>query len=551
MADTFKFQHPYQFDPKYRKRVAYFCMEYAIHQTLKIYAGGLGFLAGSHMRSAYDLQQNVVGIGLLWKYGYYDQLRKEDSSMAVLFEEKSYSFLEDTGIEFEILIHQHPVRIRAYYLPPQVFGAAPIFLLSSDLPSNDYLSRTPTHKLYDADAAAKIAANMILGIGGAKLLDILGWTPEVYHINEAHALPVAFYLYNKHGSLDEVRKRLVFTTHTPEEAGNEKHDISLLDKMGYFDGLPVEKVQEITGMHEGVFNHTLGALRMARNANGVSQIHGVVARKMWSGFDRIPPIASITNAQSQRFWADWDLYEALEQGDDNRMIRRKKHVKGRLIDYAANQTGKIFDRNVLTIVWARRYASYKRPDLLIQDQGRFHQLITRKDRPVQIIWAGKPYPADYGSISIFNNLVYKSKEYKNMMVLVGYELFLSKLLKQGADVWLNTPRVTREASGTSGMTAAMNGAVNVSTFDGWIPEFAKHGINSFVIAEADSSKSFEEQDREDLNSLYDILEKQIIPLYYEEPKKWLQVVKQSMTDIVPYFDSKRMATAYYEQLYIG
>ncbi|NMC63982.1 MAG: alpha-glucan family phosphorylase [SAR324 cluster bacterium] len=551
MGDTFKFQHPYQFDPKYKKRVAYFCMEYAIHQTLKIYAGGLGFLAGSHMRSAYDLKQNTVGIGILWKYGYYDQVRKEDSSMAVLFEEKSYSFIEDTGIEFEILIHQHPVRIRAYYLPPQVFGTVPIFLLSSDLPSNDYLSRTPTFKLYDADAAAKIAANMILGIGGAKFLDIIGWTPEIYHLNEAHGLPCAFYLYNKFGNLDEVRKRMVFTTHTPEEAGNEKHDIHLLDKMSYFGGLSIDKVKEIAGMNDDTFNHTLVALRMSKKANAVSQMHGEVTRKMWAGFDGIPPIASITNAQSQRFWADWDLYEALEQGDDNRMIRRKRHVKGRLIDHAANQTGKIFDRNILTIVWARRYASYKRPDLLIQDSERFHRLITRKDKPVQIVWAGKPYPADYGSISVFNNLVYKSKEYKNMMVLVGYELYLSKLLKQGADVWLNTPRVTREASGTSGMSAAMNGAVNLSTNDGWIPEFAKHGVNSFIIPEADPNSPFEQQDREDLNNLYDILENQIIPLYYDEPKKWLQIVKQSMIDIAPYFDSKRMATSYYEQMYVG
>ena len=391
---------------------------------------------------------------------------------------------------------------------------------------------------------------MILGVGGAKFLDIIGWTPEVYHLNEAHALPLSFYLYNKFGRVEEVKKRIVFTTHTPEEAGNEKHDFALLEKMGYFNDVPMDRVRDITGMHDSVFNHTLGALRLSRNANAVSQKHGVVSRDMWSSFEHIPPITAITNAQSQKFWADWDLYEALSQGDDSRIARRKKHVKGRLIDHAANQTGKIFDKNILTIVWARRYAAYKRPDILLQDPDRFHHLMTRQDKPVQFIWAGKPYPADYGSISTFNSLVYKSKEYKRMMVLVGYELYLSKLLKQGADVWLNTPRVTREASGTSGMSAAMNGAVNLSTYDGWMPEFAKHGINSFVIPEADSSRSFEEQDWDDMNAFYDIIENQIIPLYYDEPKKWLQIVKQSMTDIVPYFDSKRMATSYYEQMYM-
>ena len=192
-----QFQHPYKFDKKYTKSVAYFSMEFAIDQSLKIYSGGLGFLAGSHMRSAYDLKQNVIGIGVLWSKGYYDQYRKEDLSMGVLFQNKIYHFLQDTGIKFQIKIHGHDVWVTAYYLKPETFGTVPMFFLSTDLPENDYLARSTTSKLYDSDPSAKVAQQMVLGIGGAKLLDALNYEPDLYHYNEAHALSSAFHLYKK------------------------------------------------------------------------------------------------------------------------------------------------------------------------------------------------------------------------------------------------------------------------------------------------------------------------------------------------------------------
>src|SRR6188474_1758937 len=217
---SFIFSHPYTINPGYQTRVAYFCMEFGIDQPLKIYAGGLGFLAGSHMRSAYELRQNIVGIGILWKYGYYDQVRKQDQTMDVLFEEKKYGFLKETGIKFTINVSKHDVWVTAYYLPPEVFNTAPIFLLSTDLPENDYLAKTISHKLYDSNPETKMAAAILLGQGGAKLLEALDWEPDTYHLNESHGLPLAFYLYNKYKDLNEVKKRLVFTNHTPEEAGN-------------------------------------------------------------------------------------------------------------------------------------------------------------------------------------------------------------------------------------------------------------------------------------------------------------------------------------------
>jgi len=550
--DFKSFKVPYPVDERYSKRVAYFSMEFAVHQPLKIYSGGLGFLSGSHLRSAYELRQNLIGIGILWKYGYYDQARNQDQTLQVTWMEKQYSFLEDTGIKFEITIHEHPVWVKVMYLPPTTFNSAPLFLMTTDIPENDYISQTITHRLYDANVATKVAQFILLGVGGAKLLDEIGYNPEVYHLNEAHGLSAAFYLYDKYNrNLEEVRKRLVFTTHTPEEAGNEKHDIHLCHKMSYFCGLSVEETKVLTGMpDDGQFNHSLAALRMARVANGVSQLHGVVSRQMWGKYDDICPIHAITNAQNWKYWADKQLYKFGEYGDDYAFDDRKKYLKKRAFDIVADQTGKLFDKDVFTIVWARRFAGYKRAGLITQDKERFEALLSNKKYPVQIIWAGKPYPVDYPAISEFNHLVHLSKSYKNVAVMIGYELGLSKRLKQAADCWLNNPRVPREASGTSGMTAAMNGAVNFSTNDGWIPEFIHNGNNGFVVPPIDYGKvSVQEQDQYDLDKLYEILTKDILPLYYDNYNTWRTIVKNGMKDVRFQFESNRKAEEYYELLY--
>ncbi|MFT4023219.1 MAG: alpha-glucan family phosphorylase [Flavihumibacter sp.] len=544
------FKVPYHSE-EYSKKVAYFSMEFAIHQPLKIYSGGLGFLSGSHLRSAYELRQNLIGIGILWKYGYYDQARNQDQTLQVTWMEKIYSFLEDTGIKFQISIHDHPVWVKVFYLNPETFKSAPLFLLSTDLPENDYVSQTITHRLYDANVATKVAQFILLGVGGAKLLDEMNYNPEVYHLNEAHGISAGFYLYQKFNrNLEEVKKRLVFTTHTPEEAGNEKHDIYLCQKMSYFCGLSLDEVRAITGIGDDQFNHSLVALRFARLANGVSQLHGVVSRAMWSKYPGICEIKSITNAQNWRYWADKQLYRSMEEGNDYAFDDRKSYLKKRAFEIVADQTGKLFNPDVFTIVWARRFAGYKRAEMITRDQTRFRELMGNKKYPVQIIWAGKPYPMDYPAINDFNNLVHLSRYYPNMAVLVGYELSLSKRLKQGADCWLNNPRVPREASGTSGMTASMNGAVNFSTDDGWIPEFVNHGNNGFVVPKADYlNMNTQQQDDYDLDQLYKILQEQILPLYYEDRATWRQIVKNGMRDVRYQFESNRMAHEYYTMMY--
>ena len=550
MTSFSSFQIPYPVDEQFGKRIAYFSMEFAVHQPLKIYSGGLGFLSGSHMRSAYELRQNLVSIGILWKYGYYDQARNQDQTLQVQWNEKIYNFLEDTGIKFQIDIHEHPVWVKAYYLNPETFKSAPLFLLSTDLPENDYVSQTITHRLYDANVATKVAQFILLGVGGAKLMDEINFNPELYHLNEAHAISSAFYLYKKYGSVEEVKKRLVFTTHTPEEAGNEKHDIFLCEKMSYFCGMKLEEVRRITGMEGDLFNHSLAALRFAKLANGVSQLHGEVSRQLWKKYEGICEIKAITNAQNWQYWADKQLYHYMEEHNDVSFDDRKKFLKKRAFDLVADQTGKLFNPGVFTIVWARRFAGYKRAELITRDTERFEALLSNKKYPVQIIWAGKPYPVDYPAISDFNNLVHLSKKYDNVAVCTGYELGLSKRLKQASDLWLNNPRVPREASGTSGMTAAMNGAVNCSTNDGWICEFINHGNNGFVVPPVDyAAMSVHEQDQYDLEKLYDILENQVLPLYYENFDVWRQIIKNGMRDVRWQFDSNRMAKEYYEILY--
>ncbi|WP_321469731.1 alpha-glucan family phosphorylase [Halarcobacter sp.] len=541
--------HKYEIDKKYSKSVAYFSMEFAIHQALKIYSGGLGFLAGSHMRSAYDLKQNLVGIGMLWSYGYYDQNRDEDRYLKIEFRRKRYYFLEDLNVTVSVDINGKPVYVRAYLVPSELFNSAPLILLSTDIPENDYLSRTITHKLYDSNTETRIAQEIILGIGGTKVLEELKYNPDVYHMNEGHSLPMAFELYKKFKDIEEVKKRVVFTTHTPEAAGNEEHDINLLNKMGFFSETSLEEVRTITGVEGEKFSLTVGALKISKIANGVSKIHSDVANEMWNFVDERCDIISITNAQNRKYWTDKGLLKALDEHEDFELEARKKHLKRLLFDEVANQTGKMFDPDILTIVWARRFAEYKRPGLLKHDLQRFEDMINNQKYPIQIIWAGKPYPFDAQAINIFNELNYMARSYKNIAVLIGYELDLSMKLKKGSDIWLNTPRVTREASGTSGMSAAMNGAINLSIADGWHPEFCREGINSFTIPTEGRGLSIEEQDRLDNKNLMDTLENKIIPLYYDNKKEWLNVKKNSISDVIPAFDSGRMVHEYYTLMY--
>ncbi|MFD1161042.1 alpha-glucan family phosphorylase [Hwangdonia seohaensis] len=540
-----KWYHPYTPAKKYKKKVAYFSMEFGIDQTFNIYSGGLGFLAGSHMRSGLELKQNMIGIGMLWKYGYYDQARNEDQTLKTEFNVKHFDFLEDTGIEVEIKLHDNPhVKVRAYVLKPEVFGTVPMYFLSTDVDGNDHLSRTITNHLYDQNPVTRVSQSIVLGIAGAKVVEALGGA-DTYHLNEGHALPAFYYLRDR----GVTKAQMVFTTHTPEKAGNEERDARHLNRCGFFGRTLSDEELHREMVNGGMINYTVSALRMARKANGVSKLHAIVANDMWKDYDDICEIIPITNAQNQKFWQDEIIKKSWMKADAVIYKERKTQLKSELFEEVYKQTGKRFDPNVLTIVWARRFAAYKRADLLLRDYNRFKRLISNNTHPVQIIWAGKPYPFDYNAIDVFNHLVHQSKHEPNLAVLIGYEIDLSKRLKCGSDVWLNTPRITREASGTSGMTAAMNGSVNVSTDDGWIPEFKKDEQNCFVLPALDHHSPTWDQDNLDSDNLYHILENKVIPTYYDNPDKWQDIVFKAMDDVIPEFTTQRMADDYYKKLF--
>jgi len=537
--------HPYTPAKEFNKKTAYFSMEFAIHQGLKIYSGGLGFLAGSHMRSAYDLKQNIIGIGMLWKYGYYDQGRNKDQTLQTNSIEKHYNFLEDSGLEVEVNIHGNAsVKVRAMVLRPDTFQSAPIYLLTTDVEGNDYLSRTITDYLYDANEETRVAQSIVLGIGGAKIVELLGGA-DVYHLNEGHGLPAFYYLRDQ----GVKKSQMVFTTHTPEKGGNEERDGYHLNNFGFFGRALSEQELQKEMVNGNSINYTISALRMAKKANAVSKLHAKVSRAMWNGHGGANKIIPITNAQNLEFWQDKDFQKAWKKKDAKAFAKRKIALKKELFDLVLDQTGKLFDPNVITIVWARRFAGYKRADLLFHDIKRFQKILENEQYPIQIIWAGKPYPMDFSAIDTFNYLVNFSKKEPHLAVLTGYEIELSKKLKTGSDVWLNTPRITREASGTSGMTAAMNGSVNLSTDDGWIPEFAKNGKNSFILPALEHTLPIAQQDLLDSEHLYKTLEEEVLPTYYDQPEVWQKIVFQAITDVVPEFTSERMARQYYEELY--
>jgi starch phosphorylase len=281
------------------------------------------------MQSAYDLKQNLIGIGILWKYGYYDQVRNTDNTMGALFREKTYNYLQDTGITLKVQVHSNPnVLVKVYYLAPEVFGTVPMYLLSTDVPENDALSRTITNSLYAHNTQTRVAQSIVLGIAGGKLVEELGGV-DVYHINEGHALPLAFYLLNEKYNHDikELKKHFVFTTHTPELAGNEEHDAQFLNEMCFFGRkLRYEELMQYT-YNQPNLNYTLTALRFSKIANGVSQLHGKVAQDMWKPYPDICPIIAITNAQDQKYWEDKAFARACDANKEAEIIERKKEMK--------------------------------------------------------------------------------------------------------------------------------------------------------------------------------------------------------------------------------
>ena len=524
--------------------VAYFSMEIALDQSLSTYSGGLGFLAGSHMLSAGYLQMPMVGVTMLWSYGYYDQRIDHSGQVEVAYIRKYYDFLTDINVTVEVETFGEKVKVKAYRVEPELFGACPVYLLTTDIEGNSEWAKRISHRLYDGDERIRIAQETILGIAGIRVLQKVGYNFDVVHMNEGHALPAAFELLRQYnGDLNEVKKKTVFTTHTPVAAGNEVHWIDTLLEGGFFSGCSRERAVQLGGEN---FSLTVAALRMSRIANAVSQLHGLVANKMWEWVDGRCPIRAITNAVNLHYWQDKRM-----SGDstDEELLSAKLEMKKKLFKYIANVAGKRFDPNVLTITWARRFADYKRAWLILMNKERIEKLLN--ENKIQIIFAGKFHPDDVMGKEMFNKLLNRSHTLKNVVVLPGYELKLSGMLKRGSDIWLNTPLRPFEASGTSGMSANANGALHLSIFDGWTVEGTFNGINGYTVEYEglDDDMPWEERHWKDHECVMSIIEDQIIPTYYNNKKEWARMMRQAIRTAEGYFNSDRMVIEYYNRLY--
>ncbi len=524
--------------------VAYFSMEIAMDQSLATYSGGLGFLAGSHMQSAGYLQMPMVGVTMLWSYGYYDQRIDHEGQVEVAYIRKYYDFLIDTKKEVEVDCFGEKVKVRAFKVEPELFGTCPVYLLTTDVEGNSEWAKSISYKLYDGNEKIRIAQETILGIGGVRILRQFGYDFDVLHMNEGHALPAAFELLKEfNGDLEEVKRKTVFTTHTPVAAGNEVHWVDTLMEGGFFAGNSRETAVNLGGEH---FSLTVAALRMSRIANAVSQLHGLVANKMWQNVEGRCPIRAITNAVNLHYWQDERITNAKNHQE---LLEAKRSMKADLFKYIAETAGKRFDPDVLTITWARRFADYKRAWLILMDKDRITKLLD--ENKLQLIFAGKFHPDDVMGKEMFNKILKLSHGLKNVVVLPGYELELSAKLKQGSDIWLNTPIRPLEASGTSGMSANMNGALHLSIYDGWTVEGTFDGINGYTVEYdgLDDDMPWEDRHRLDYECIMGKIENTIIPTYYDNKMEWARLMHQAIKTADAYFNSNRMVIEYYNRLY--
>ena len=529
-------------------RVAYFCMEYGLHHKLRTYAGGLGILAGDYMKGAKDYEFPIVGIGLKWKQGYTDQKIGQDGKPYDSYSNYSYDFLKDTGVTITVKIRQRDVICKVWLLDE--FSNAPIYLLDTDLPENE--DAWISGQLYGWFGEERIAQEMVLGIGGVRALRALNLDVDVYHFNEGHAVFAAFELIKEKmdeglilkEAIIETKKEIVFTTHTPIIQGNESHYLDRLMYMGANNSLTLEDLISIGG---APFNMTVAALRLSRISNAVAKLHTETANEMWKHVENASKIISITNAIHIPTWVDERMLEESLSEVDLWNVHMKN--KSNLIKFIEERNNVTLDKDKLLIGFSRRAAPYKRSNFIFSDPEKIDPYL--KDSKVQIVFSGKAHPLDDNGKSIIKDIVDMTKKYPNSVVfLENYDMEIGSMLTRGSDVWLNNPRRPREASGTSGMKAAMNGVLNLSILDGWWPEACEHGINGWQFGDGFESDDDEELDAHDLKCFYDVLFEEVIPTYYDDKDKWIDMMKNSINSTKEYFGVKRMLQEYYDLMYI-
>lgn len=531
-------------------RVAYFCMEYALQSDVKLYAGGLGILAGDYLKGAKDHGYPMVGIGIKWKQGYTDQRIAKGDKVIDTYPIYKYPFLKDTGVVVTVKIRQRDVKCKVWL--DESHGTVPLYLLDTDVPGNE--DGWITGQLYGWFGEERIAQEMVLGVGGVRALRALGIKVDTYHFNEGHALFAGFELVRekvKKGipyatAVKKTREQIVFTTHTPIVQGNESHYISRLMYMGADLGVFNEKKLEALG--GSPFNMTVGALRLSRKSNAVAQLHGVTANAMWKKVKGRSEIIAITNAIHRPTWVDPKMIEAAEKGGDLWNLHRDN--KRRLLAFVKERTGVQLKEEALTIGFSRRAVPYKRSDFIFSDPAKVDNLF--KSGKLQIIFSGKAHPLDDRGKEIVENIVRLTRKYPNSVVfLENYDMTIGSMLVRGTDIWLNNPRRPQEASGTSGMKAAMNGVPNLSILDGWWPEACDHGVNGWQFGNGYESKDEKKLDANDQKALYEVLLKEVIPTYYDNRQKWVSIMQASILTTKDQFAVKRMLEEYYQKLYMA
>lgn len=530
-----------------KPRVAYFCMEFGLDETFKIYSGGLGILAGDILKAARDAQYPMVGVGILWRQGYTTQIIRHDGQLYDCYPEYHYDFLKDTGVTVSVKIRGRQVHCKVWECDN--FHNVPLYLLDANLPENE--DQLITGQLYGWFSEERIAQEMILGIGGVRALKALGITVDLYHFNDSHPVVAGLELIRElmageglgfEDAWYQTRRRVVFTTHTPVLAGNEVHEVELLKYLGADQGLTYGQLAKLGG---DPFSMTVAGLRLARKANAVAQLHGKTAREMWRDITGAAEIIGITNGVHNGTWQDGRIRQAYqEQGD---LWNVHQLAKRELLTEIEARNQVKLKEDVLTIGFARRMAGYKRGDLIFTKPEVIFPLL-EKGR-LQLIFSGKAHPNDLSGKALVERLYHISRRYpENVVFLQNYNMKIGKLLTRGCDVWLNNPVRPMEASGTSGMKAAMNGVLNCSILDGWWPEGCVHGVTGWRIGDGGSSTA-KDLNQKDAEALYRVLLDEILPIYYNQPPKWREMMQTSVEMAQWRFSAARMLQEYYELLY--
>jgi len=572
--------------------VAYFSAEFGLDESLPVYSGGLGVLAGDHLKAASELGVPLVGIGLFYRRGYFRQRLDEDDRQVERYPRNDTSRLPLELVPMAPVIELAddsgrlvPIRLGVWRA---CVGRVSLYLIDTKVEGNPDWARDVTDTLYGGDRENRLRQELVLGVGGVRVLRQLGLDPTVFHMNEGHS--AFLQLERMRESVDEqglspeealerLRASTVFTTHTPVPAGNEVFDSELvrrnLDSMVDRCGLAWEEFVALGKVEpdDKRFGLTPFALRTSQYANGVSELHGAVSREMWHGLwperrvDQVP-ITSITNGVHQRTWLSPELEQLLGDTDpqfehardlsDADLWAARRGAKERLLEFiVATRGAPGLEPGVLTIGFARRFATYKRASLLFSQPERLAKLLADPERPVQVLVAGKAHPADEDGKDVIRQVVDFAREPAaagRIVFLEDYEMTLARRLVQGVDVWLNTPRRPLEASGTSGMKAALNGVLNCSILDGWWAE-AYSAAYGFAIESLEGDVTEAEQDEADAESLYAVLEEQVLPAYYERndtglPRRWIELMRESIAELGPRYGTARMVAEYVERLYL-